>query len=64
MALLQMRLEARGKGTRDPDCGVLNTVRCGYARESPAGGFGSTTVPRVWPASASSSLSLQQMKGI
>lgn len=64
MALLQMRLEACGKGIGEPDCGVLNTVRYGCARKSPAGGFGSTTSTRVWPASASLSLSLQQMKGI
>lgn len=44
MALLQVRLEACGKGTGEPDCGVMDAARFGFVQKSPAGGFGGITL--------------------
>lgn len=44
VALSQVRLEARGKGTGEPDCGILDTVRFEFVQKSRAGGFGSITL--------------------
>lgn len=51
VALLEVRLEACGKGTGEPDCkgggGRLGHCRVWVVQESPAGSFGSTTSTRV-----------------
>lgn len=47
VALFQLRPEACGKGTGEPDCGVLDTARFGFVQKSPAGRFGSDTLTHV-----------------